>query len=410
MSGRPPLDGIRVIDFGWVWSGPMVAAILSNLGAEVIKIEHRGRLDNARLRGAPTAGPVADGPPEEISPYFHQNNSGKLSVCADIKHPDGRMIVRRLIDESDVLLENLTPGVLARAGLGWDELSSSNPRLIVLAMSAVGQDGPLSGMRAYAPVMSSLSGAESLVGYGDEPVVGMMTLGIGDPNAASHALVPLMATLIERERTGRGRFVDLSQVEAIAGVLGEAVAELQLAGADPARRGMRHPTFVPHGHYPCSGADRWIALAAGDDAEWERMADALGSPELAADERFSTAANRHQNAAALDDEVGALTARQDRDALFNRLRAARVAAAPVLGHAEASSNEHVRSRGMFQTIEHPVSGREEVTRVPWLLSATPATVSCPAPTIGQHTQDVLTRVLGMSPEEIGRHTASGALS
>jgi crotonobetainyl-CoA:carnitine CoA-transferase CaiB-like acyl-CoA transferase len=408
MTEAAPLDGIRVIDFGWVWSGPMASGILADLGAEVIKIEHRDRLDNARLRGAPTAGPRVDGPPEEISPYFHQNNSGKLSVTADIKHPDGRALVHRMIDASDVLIENLTPGVLARSGLGWEELSTTNPRLVYLAMSAVGQDGPLSGMRAYAPVMTSFAGVESLVGYEDDPVVGLITFGVGDPNAASHALVPLMAALVDRERTGRGRFVDLSQIDAMVGVLGEAVAELQLAGSDPSRRGMRNPSFAPHGHYPCAGTDRWIALAAANDEQWARMAAALDA-DLAGDDRFLRFDERHRRADELDEAIARVTAREDRDQLFERLRAARVPAAPVLGAEEARLNEHVRARGLFEIVEHPFSGPEEVTRVPWRLEGTPAAVSSAAPLVGQHTREVLSRVLGLTPEELDSYEASGAL-
>jgi crotonobetainyl-CoA:carnitine CoA-transferase CaiB-like acyl-CoA transferase len=351
-----------------------------------------------------------DGPVEELVPYFHQNNSGKLSVAADIKHPDGRALVHRLVDRSDVVVENLTPGVLARAGLGWEQLSANNSRLIMLSMSAVGQTGPLSGIRAYAPVMTSLAGAESLVGYEDDPVTGMMTFAIGDPNAASHALVPLLAALVERQRSGRGQFIDLSQVEAMVSVLGEPIAEWQLAGADPSRRGMRHPRFAPHGHYPCAGEDRWIALAAADDEEWERMAEALGAPALARDERFRDRAERQAHARELDEAIAAVTAGHDRDALFERLRTARVCAAPVLGLEESSANEHVRARGMFQQVAHPIAGTSEVTRVPWRMQGTPAAVRSPAPTIGQHTHEVMSRVLGLSAEEIERHEASGALT
>ena len=405
---RPVLDGIRVIDFGWVWSAPMVSSSLSDLGAEVIKVEHRGRLDNSRLRGTPTVGPRVDGPAEELTPYSHQTNHGKLSFSADIKHPDGRALIRRLVDTADVLVENLSPGVLARGGLAYEDLSESNPGLIMLSMSAVGQDGPLSGMRAYAPVMTSLSGAESLVGYDDEPVVGMITFGFGDPNAASHALVALMAALVQRERTGRGQYIDMSQIEAMGGVLGEAIAELQVAGRDPGARGMRHPSLAPHGNYPCAGEDRWIALAAADDEEWARLAGALDA-DLAGDARFRHAEGRLRDRDALDAAIAAATVEHDRDELMARLRAARVSAAPLLGLEESLEDEHLRARGMFETVDHPVVGQHEVTRVAWRMSGTPARVRSPAPTVGQHTHDVATRVLGLSPEEIERHEASGAL-
>jgi crotonobetainyl-CoA:carnitine CoA-transferase CaiB-like acyl-CoA transferase len=408
MTGEGLLAGVRVVDFGWVWSGPMVSATLADLGADVIKIEHRGRLDNARLRGRPAAAP-ADAPSEEVSPYFHQNNRGKRSVCLDIKHPDGQLLARRLLDESDILVENLSVGALARAGLGWEPLSRRNPGLIYLSMASAGQDGPLSSMRAYAPVMSAMSGAESLVGYHDDPVVGMMTVAIGDPNAASHALVAVLAALVARETTGQGQFIDMSQIDAMTCVLGEAIAEVQLGGADPSSRGLSHRTFAPHGHYPCAGDDRWIALAARDDDEWARMADALGSPRLASDERFREARSRRAHAGELDVAIADRTIVLDRDTLFARLQQARVTAAPVLAVEEARTTVAVREGGLFQSVVHPVSGVGELSRTPWRMSSGGPRVRRAAPTIGEHTHEVMSSVLGLTPEEIERYEENGAL-
>src|SRR5262249_37176598 len=158
--------------------------------------------------------------------------------------------------------------------------------------------------------------------------------------------------LVDRERTGCGQLIDFSQVEAMVTTLGEAIAHHQLAGADPAARNMRHPTLAPHGHYPCAGEDRWIALAAATDGEWVRMTEALDAPRRAADDRFRAAAARHVHAEELDAAIAAVTASRDRDALFERLRSAGVTAAPVLDLPGARANEHVRDRGVFETLEH----------------------------------------------------------
>jgi crotonobetainyl-CoA:carnitine CoA-transferase CaiB-like acyl-CoA transferase len=403
------LSGIRVLDLSWIFSGPMAAYTLADLGAEVIKVEHRGRLDNSRVRGQPIRdGRPVEGPPEEISPYFHQNNRGKLSVSLNMKHPDGAELIRRLADESDVLIENLRPGVLARAGLSYEELSERNPRLVMISMSAVGQRGPLSGIRAYAPIMSALSGLESLVGYEDDPTVGMMSLGVADPNAATHALVYILAALCERERTGIGQFIDMSQTEAMVSVLAEAIAELQVGGRDPALRGMRHPRYAPHGHYPCRGEDEWIAIAVEAEEQWRSLAGELGGA-LASDPRFESDESRRRHAEELDRELATLTRDHDRTALADRLRNAGVPAAPLVSSIpELRSLPQLRERGLFPEVEHPITGPETLTGVPWRLGLTPPRVHGPAPTVGQHTHEVLSRVLGMSAPEIRAHEHSGA--
>lgn len=403
------LAGIRVLDLSWVFSGPMAAYTLADLGAEVIKVEHRGRLDNSRMRGQPVRdGRPIKGPAEEISPYFHQNNRGKLSVSLNMKHPDGAELIRRLADESDVLIENLRPGVLARAGLSYERLAARNPRLVMISMSAVGQRGPLSMIRAYAPIMSALSGLESLVGYEDDPGVGMMSLGIGDPNAATHALLYILAALCERERSGEGQFIDMSQTEAMITTLAEPVAELQVAGRDPARRGMTHPRYAPHGHYPCRGEDEWVAIAAADDEQWRRLATELGGG-LAEDHRFAAATERRRLAAELDAAICTRTRERERGELAAQLRRAGVPAAPLVRSIpELRSLPQFRDRGLFADVEHPISGPETLTAVPWRLGLTPPTVRGPAPTVGQHTHEVLTRVLGLSEDEISAHENSGA--
>ena len=183
-------SGLRVLDLSWVWSGPMVSVALADLGADVIKLENPDRLDNARLRARPLRNGVpVEGPLVEISQYFHQNNRGKRSMYLDIKDPAGAEMFRRLVRVSDVLVENLTPGVFDRAGLGYADVVADNPRLIWLAASAVGRGGPLAGLRVHAPIMSSLAGIEGLVGYEDDPELGMLGFGLGDANAGSHAAV-----------------------------------------------------------------------------------------------------------------------------------------------------------------------------------------------------------------------------
>jgi crotonobetainyl-CoA:carnitine CoA-transferase CaiB-like acyl-CoA transferase len=398
-----------VIDFTWVWSGPMVGAMLGDLGAEVIKIEHPGRLDNARLRGRPLKnGEPVEGPVEEISPYFHENNRNKLSVSLNLKDATDAEVLRRLIDSSDVLLDNYTPGALDRAGFGYAALSATNPALVMLSMSAAGKTGPLSAIRGYAPIMSALSGLESLVGYDDDPTIGMMTFGLGDPNAAAHAVLAVLGALARRELTGAGAFIDLSQADALVSVLGEALVQAQLAAGapagaragDPAARSMRHPDYCPHGHYPCRGDDSWIAIAVGSDAEWQRCSRVLAGESLPAAARFATEAGRHRYVAELDAWLSAATRGRERGELVRALQQAEIAVAPVLDYAGMRTDAHLVARGAFREVTHPLTGPELLTALPWHLAGTPTTLRRSAPLVGQHTAEVLTRVLGFSADEV----------
>ncbi len=403
-TGRSPkkglFAGLRVLDLGWVWSGPMVSSALADLGADVIKLENPLRLDNARLRGRPVRdGKPVEGPLSEISPTFHQWNRGKRSMLLDIKDPAGADMFRRLVRVSDVIIENLTPGVFDRAGVGYNDVVTENPGLIWMAASSVGLSGPLVGLRAYAPIMSSLAGIESLVGYEDDPVVGMLGCGLGDANSGSHALFAVLAALIGRQRDGKGRFIDMSQTETAAAILVEPLIEAQLRNEDPPPMSATHPDVAPHGHYQCAGEDQWVALAAIDDAMWIRLATEVGGPQLADDERFATATRRLSRRVEIDDVLTKWTCRRAREVIVTRMAAIDVAAVPVFSVDEA--------RGMFggyiENVAHPITGDEELTTVPWMFRDTPRTVSRPAPLVGEHTEEILRDVVGCDEEETKRY-------
>lgn len=380
------LAGIRVLDLSWVWSGPMVAATLADLGAEVIKVEHPGRLDNARLRGRPLRdGVPMEGPVEELSIYFHQNNRGKKSVAIDLKQAEGRRLFQRLADTSDVIIDNLSPGVFDRLGVGYATLSCTNPRLVWLAMSAAGKDGPLSGMRAYAPIMSAMAGLEAVVGYPDDPMVGMITAGVGDPNASSHALVAVLAALVERESSGRGQFIDFSQIEAMVADMCEPLAEFMIDGGEPEALAAAHRRHSPHGHYPCRGDDAWVAIAVVDDDGWRRLAAVMGRPQGATAGRFASAAARVEHRTEVDEIVSEWTRVRTVDQVIAALSPARVTAVPVRDVDDA--------RRVFRSLltehDHPVTGPEALAGVPWHFRRTPARIQSNAPLVGQHTAEIV---------------------
>lgn len=412
-----PLEGCRVIDFGWVWAGPMVGGMLADLGAEVIKVESRDRLDNLREIGRPTSENFVLGPPRpdlegedtELVPMFHNVNRGKLGIALNLKHPEAPGLVKELVRVSDVVIENFTPKVLPKVGLGYDDLKEIRPDLVMISMAVAGQSGPLSDIRTYAPSLTSLGGMESLVGYPDEPVLGMLTFGYGDPNAAACAAFAVLAALYHRQRTGQGQHIDLSQLEATACLLGEAFLDHAMNGRVAGPQGNYSPRMAPHGNYPCRGEDRWIAIAVETDEEWQALCQIIGEPTLAQEGRFADSCGRLQHSQELDRLLSQWTRRHTPYEAMEILQRAGVAAAPVLDLDGLGEDPHFRERGIRVPCDHPVAGPETLCSNPWDLSETPPQVHGPAPMLGQHNDYVFGRLLGRSPEEINRLVEAGVL-
>ena len=411
-AGEPagkPLAGLRVLDFGWVWSAPQAGSILAQLGAEVIKVEHGRRLDNARMSGAVIRdGQRVEGDPTAMSPMFHQINKNKLGITLNTKLPEGVALARRLAALSDVVLENMSAGAIDRTGLGYDALSALNPRLVMVAMTGAGQFGPLADMRTYAPAMSSFAGMEPLIGYAGEGPVGALNFAVGDPNAAVHGLVALFAALTRREATGTGCYVDLSQTEALLATLAPYMLQAQADGKQPAPIGNQHPTQAPHGIYQAAGDDRWLSLAVTTDAQWAALATMLGG--TAGDLRFATAAGRRAAGNALDRLVEDWTRTQDRDALVSRLRAAGIAAAPVQDIDEMWNDRQFAARSMKGSAELPGLGKETLFRAPWLFSDFVPERDGRGPLLGEHNETVLKGLLDLSDGEFDRLVAEGVIA
>ncbi|MGI4796841.1 MAG: CaiB/BaiF CoA transferase family protein, partial [Janthinobacterium lividum] len=407
--GRKPLAGLRVLDFGWVWSAPQMGSILAQLGAEVIKVEHGKRLDNARMSGTVIRdGQKVEGDTTAMSPMFHQINKNKLGITLNTKLPQGVELARRLAAVSDVVLENMSVGSIDRAGLGYAELSALNPRLVMVAMTGAGQFGPLADMRTYAPAMSSFAGMESLVGYPGERPVGALNFAVGDPNAAVHGLVALFGALARRDAIGSGCYIDLSQTEALLATLAPYMLQAQVEGRQPEPGGNAHPTVAPHGIYRAAGTDRWLSLAAQDDSQWAALAAMIEAE--APDERFSTAPGRIAAKAELDRLIESWTAGQDRDALVTRLRQAGIAAAPVQDIGEMWSDEQLTARGMKGVAELPGLGTEDLFRAPWLFSDFKPPRDGRGPLLGEHNGPVLKGLLGLSDAEFDGLVADGVIA
>jgi crotonobetainyl-CoA:carnitine CoA-transferase CaiB-like acyl-CoA transferase len=377
----------------------MAASSLSDLGANVIKIEHRGRLDNTRLRGrAVVEGDSIDpaGPDEEVSHYFHLVNRGKRSVTLDLKDLAGLDLARRLALKADVIIENLPTGTLPRLGLDYANLSEGNKSLIWVSMSSLGSVGPKRDLRAYAPIMSSLAGAEALSGYEGERPTGMIAASIADPNASTHAVLAILAALNEREVSGTGQFIDIAQTDALISLLCEPLAHLQMTGEQPPCLGSRHSYWVPSGHFPCKDEGSFVALTVHSKDEWSALVALAGLTELAADPECRSAAGRRRRRTDIERALGAWTSSIPRDELVQKLQDAGVPAVAVVEYPEARQSFD----DAFQRVDHPYVPGERVVGIPWRFADEPVPIRKSAPLIGEDTASVLREILGLSDETI----------
>jgi crotonobetainyl-CoA:carnitine CoA-transferase CaiB-like acyl-CoA transferase len=384
--GRRPLAGYRAVEFGWNWAGPLVGQLLADMGAEVIKVETRSRLDF--MRHWPHA-----------RAFFHNANRGKLSVSVNVKTAAGQELVRRLIPTADVVFDNFSAGVMARNGFAYETLRAIKPDVIVLAMAMAGHTGPLRHLRGFATMATGFAGLESAIGYPETGPTGLPAIGIGDANAAIQAVVALLAALWHREQTGEGQFIDVSQIEAATVLMAAPIAEHQLTGRVPGPHANRHERMAPHGIYPARGTERWVSLAVASDAEWNALVQTMGAPPWAREEALAHLPERLRRRDEVDVRLAAWTTGCERDVLVDRLRSAGLAAAPVLEIDEMNAWPHFEARGL-STETASFEGRPaRIYTTPWHLEATPGGVDRPSPDVGEDNDYVFGTLLGLSAAE-----------
>ncbi|MCE2499701.1 MAG: CoA transferase [Dehalococcoidia bacterium] len=405
---RAPLHNVRVVDLGSAWAGPMAGQLLADMGAQVIKVESRARMDGMRL-GRPMVGEDLAGGDRglwpELQPVFHGLNRNKLSVSLNLRTDAGRDILKRLAATSDVVLSNFSPGVLQRLGMDHETLRAVKPDIIVAAMPAFGDAGPLRDMVAYAPIIQAMSGMMSLVGYPPEegePLVGELQAAWSDTVAALCAALGVVAALRHRNRTGAGQYVEAAHLEGTTALLGVPMLEYQMTGIVPKPPGNDDPGFAPHNNYPCSGEDAWVAIAVRTDAEWGALAGVIEDDVLSKDRRFANSASRWDNRRALDEIISSWTRTLTPRQVMERLQAVGVAAMPVMNIADQFADPHLNARETYAEIDHPHIGAEMLYGVPWRFSDTPGGVRTPAPLLGQHNRYILSELLGIEDDELAR--------
>jgi len=391
------LHGVTVTEFTSAWAGPYATCILGLLGAEVIKVESRKRIDHSRFTSF-TTGKVFSSPDE--SSIFNILNLNKLSVCLNLSEPKAIEIAKQVVEMSDVVVENMRPGVIARLGLDYAALNELKPDLIYLSSSACGQTGPDREHAGYAPHFAGVAGLSFVTGY--EDWLPSLLAGAFDLRSATTAAFAILAALLYRQRTGDGQYIDLASQEAIAMLNIDALMDYAMNARVRKRRGNKHDRMAPHGCYRCRGDDNWISIAVASDQEWMALCNAMGEPELAQDARFSSAETRWKNQDQLDPVISNWTRNQDYYEVMHKLQKVGVAATPSLSNKALFDDPHVVARKTFTQVEHPCLGKDWVIAPPWRLSGTPASIRRHAPLLGEHNHEIFERRLGMSQEEIER--------
>jgi benzylsuccinate CoA-transferase BbsF subunit len=389
------LEGVRVADFGWAWAGAYSATLLAFMGAEVIKIESRKRIDYSRIRSLSTGQWFFD---LDQSPVFNTINLNKMSVTLDLSQPQGVVLAKRIVGMSDVVIQNMRPGAMERLGLGYEALREIKPDIVYLSSSARGSAGPESQYVGYAPNFAALGGISYITGYAGGPPTRIH--GEMDLLSATTSALAILAALVYRSRTGKGQHIDLSSTEAISALLGDVLLDYTMNGNIPSRNGNSDEFMSPHNCYRCKGEDKWVSIAIGTDEEWKAFCQAIGNPPWTGDERFGDAFSRRQNQGELDRLVGEWTAARTHYEVMETLQKAGVAAVPSFNSQELFNNSHLQERGYWLEVDHPMLGKQVVAAPPWKLLATPAMVSRPSPLVGEHNHHVFGELLGLSPEEI----------
>ena len=391
-----PLHGIRVADFCWLGAGSYTTKILADMGADVIKIESSARLDSLRL-----AAPYKDGVAGvNRSGYFADRNTSKRSITVDMKHPRALALVRRLIEQSDIISNNFTPGVMQKFGLGYDAVREMKPDIIYLAMSMQGAQGPERNYLGYGASMVSLTGLGDLSGLPEREPAGTGTNYPDHIPNPCHATFALMAALRHRRRTGEGQLIDIAQIEPTIALLGPTVLDLTANGRVQQRQGNRHAVLAPHGVYPCRGDDAWIAIAVRDDDGWNQLRAVLGLTEWAAEQRWEHAEGRRQDADELDARIAQATAGWNAAELMVALQEKGVPAGAVHTAADVVDiDPQLAHRGHWLTLDHPEMGPAIYNAPPFRCSRTPVGLQGPAPLLGEHTREVLRELMCVDDDE-----------
>lgn len=392
---RGPLEGIRVCDFTWIVAGPQATRIWADLGAEVIKVENESYLD--AVRGAPG---------------LHNNfNRNKLGITANLHHPKGREVVERLIACSDIVIENFSSGAFARLGFTYDRLQELREDVIYISLSGYGQTGRDKDYGTWGPTAQGISGLTAMSGLPEHPPAGWGYSYL-DHTAGFYAAIAGLMALWHRRRTGEGQHVDMSQVETGMLLTGIQLLDYQVNGTcySPTGNQSRHPAIAPHSVYPAAGEDRWVALTAESESDWQAICEVLGTQELLDDPRYRTNADRLIHQASLDEAIGAATRCFEAHDLVTTLQARGVAAGVCQTIEDRMERDpQLAARGFYPIAQHTELGEHRFEGFPIQFSRSNWQVRHGGPMVGEHTESVLTELLAFTAEEVADMRSEAAI-
>jgi crotonobetainyl-CoA:carnitine CoA-transferase CaiB-like acyl-CoA transferase len=408
VPGLLPLDGLRVLDLSWVVAGPVIGRALADFGATVVRVESSTKIETARLVSPYYGGQAG----VENAALYINCNAGKLGLALDLAMEQSRDVVRELATWADVLIESFTPGLMDRWGLGYQQLSAFNPRLIMVSSSLMGNTGRYSRLAGFGNIGAAMSGFQAIVGWPGWPPIGPFG-PYTDYVAPRLALVTLLAALDERERSGRGCYLDVSQAECGVWFLSPQVAAFSADGTVPGACGNRDALFVPHGVFPCRrggpGGAEHVAIAVRDDRDWHALAAIMSRAELAMDPRYATAEDRRAHEDQLEAIVAEWTASRTASEIEQVCQAAAVPAHRASTSTDFVTDPQLAHRGHLIRLPHRLHGEVVVEGPRYMLSDTPGRVVKAAPTIGEDNERVLVGMLGWDPERIEALERIGAL-
>jgi succinyl-CoA:(S)-malate CoA-transferase subunit B len=399
-SAVRPMQGIRVLDVSSFLAGPYCATQLAEFGAEVIKIELPGVGDALRKFGTMTGAGVS-------LPWL-QEARNKKSATLDLRKPEGAALLKRLVTQADVLIENFQPGTLEKWGLGWDVLSQCNAKLVMVRISGFGQTGPYSPRPGFGRIGNAFGGLSYLAGYPDRPPVTPGSATIPDYLAGLYGALGVMFALRARDMTGRGQFIDIGLYEPIHRILDELTASFHYKGYVRERMGPGTVNVVPHSHYPTKDG-KWIAIACTSDKIFARLAALQGAPELADGGKWGKVADRERDRANVDAWVSAWTSRHTLADLIEQCIAYEVPCGPVNSIADIFADPQFKARENIKIVADDRVGEVAMPNVCPRLSDTPGTIEWLGPDLGEHNGEVYKGLLGLADAEIAALKAKGVI-
>ncbi len=406
MENKKPFEGIKVAEFAWVAVGPQSTKYLADHGATVVRIESHNHFD--LFRGT---SPFPDNIPGlNRSMFYGKYNSNKYNISLDLNHPEGRKLVWRLIEWADIVIESYRPGTMKKWGLDYEAVSKVNPEIIYLSTSMQGQTGPFSKYAGVGSMISAVAGMGAISGWPDRmpsPSYGAYS----DYFCQRFNAAALVAALDYRRRTGKGQWIEQSQLEGSVYFISPVIMDYFVNGTVAGRDGNRSPLFAPHGVYPCQGDDCWVAIAVQNDRQWEQFCTVTGNTEWTAMSELGTLSGRKQNEDRLDRMIGEWTSQYTAEAVEVMLQDAGIPASVVEKSSDLFNDEQLKHRNFYTWLEHPEIGKAAFQQqANFILSKTPREISEPSPCLGEDNEYVYHELLEMTWDEISDRLADGSIT